>query len=93
MAASLTVTKQSMRIAGEQAYSQAAAVHDSPSDLRECAVSFDALWHLRGHYSNQGFAADMTRTLGKCWIILCMIGCATRLVSGRSLAVLLPRGV
>ena len=51
MAASLTVAKESMRIAGEQAHSQAAAVHDSPSLLREGAVSFDASWHRRGHYS------------------------------------------
>ena len=65
MAASHTVAKESMRIAGEQAYSQAAAVHDSPSDLRECAVSFDASWHRRGHYSNQGFAAAIDTDFGK----------------------------
>ena len=64
-AASLTVAKESMRIAGAQAYSQTAAVHDSPSDLRECAVSFDASWHRRDHYSNQGFAAAIDTDFGK----------------------------
>ena len=56
MVASLTVAKESIRIAGEQAYSQAAAVNDAPSDLRDCAVSFDASWHRRGNYSNHGIA-------------------------------------
>ena len=65
MAASLTVAKESMRIAGEQAYSQADAVHDSPSNTRECAVSFDSSWHRRGHYSNQGFAAAIDTDVGK----------------------------
>ena len=91
MAASLTVAKESMLIAGEQAYSQAAAVQDSPSNPRECAASFDDSWNRRGDYPNQGSQLLLTRTLGKCWIILCMIGCATRVVNGRSLAVTLAQ--
>ena len=44
VAASPTVTKESMMIAREQAYSQEAAVHDSPSDPRQSAVRFEASW-------------------------------------------------
>ena len=65
MTASLTVAKESMRIAGQQAYSQATPVSDSLSGLREFAVSFDASWHRRGHYSIQGFAAALIQTLGR----------------------------
>ena len=65
MAASVTMANESMRIAGEQAYQQAAAVDESSSELRECAVSFDASWHRRGHYSNQGFAAAIETEFGK----------------------------
>ena len=65
MSASTTLAKRSMKFAGEQAYSHAAAVGDSPSGLRECAVSFDASWHLRGHYSNQGFTAAIETVSGK----------------------------
>ena len=65
MSASTTLAKRSMKFAGEEAYSHAAAVGDSPSGLRECAVSFDASWHRRGHYSNQGFAAAIETVSGK----------------------------
>ena len=65
MAASVTLAKRSMKIAGEHAYSHASAVDESPSGLRECAVSFDASWHQRGHYSNQGFAAAIDTDFGK----------------------------
>ena len=54
-----------MKLAGELAYSHAAAVENSPSRLRECAVSFDASWHRRGHYSNQGFGAAIDTDFGK----------------------------
>ena len=64
-AASVTLAKTSMRFAGEQAYSHASAVVDSNSGLKECAVSFDASWHRRGHYSNQGFAAAIDTDFGK----------------------------
>ena len=63
--ASIDVASESMKIAGRQAYSQATPVADSPSGLRECAVSFDASWHRRGHYSNQGFAAAIDADSGK----------------------------
>ena len=65
MAASVTLAKRSMKIAGDHAYSYASAVGESPSGLRECAVSFDASWHRRGHYSNQGFAAAIDTDFGK----------------------------
>ena len=65
MTASLSVAKESMKIAGQQAYSQANPVSESVSGLRECAVSFDASWHRRGHYSNQGFSAAIDTDFGK----------------------------
>ena len=65
MAASVTLAKRSMKIAGDHAYSHASAVDETPSGLRECAVSFDASWHRRGHYSNQGFAAAIDTDFGK----------------------------
>ena len=63
--ASVNVANNSMRIAGKQAYSQATPVNASESGLRDCAVSFDASWHRRGHYSNQGFAAAIDTDFGK----------------------------
>ena len=63
-AASVTLAKTSMRFAGEQAYSHSSAVVDYNSGLKECAVSFDASWHRRGHYFNQGFAAATDTDFG-----------------------------
>ena len=54
-----------MKIAGEHAYTHASAVDEIPSGLRKCAISFDASWHSRGHYSNQGFAAAIDTDFGK----------------------------
>ena len=65
MGASLTLAKRSMKLAGEYAYSHSSEVAGSSSGLRECAVSFDASWHRRGHYSNQGFAAAIETDSGK----------------------------
>ena len=65
MKASLDVATESMKIAGKQAYEQASPVNDSVSGLRDWAVSFDASWHRRGHYSNQGFAAAINSESGK----------------------------
>ena len=61
MGASLSLAKRSMKLAGEHAYSNSSEVAGSSSGLRECAVSFDASWHRRGHYSNQGFGAAISR--------------------------------
>ena len=52
--ASLDVATESMRIAGKQSYELATPVIASDSGLRDCPASFDASWHRRGHYSNQG---------------------------------------
>ena len=65
MGASVTIAKQSMKCAGAQAYSHASIIEESTSGLRECAVSFDASWHRRGHYSNQGFTAAIDSDFGK----------------------------
>ena len=81
MAASLTGAKKFMRVAGEEAYSKAAAVHDSPYDQRECTVSSDALTLRRI------VAASIDTDLGKCSIILFLIWCATRVINVRILAV------
>ena len=64
MGASVSIAKRSMKFAGEHAYSNASVVEESTSGLRECAVSFDASWHRRGHYSNQGFAAAIDADFG-----------------------------
>ena len=32
---------------------------------KRCHVSYDASWHRRGHYSNQGFGAAIDSTSGK----------------------------
>ena len=34
-------------------------------NVRNCTVSFDATWHQRGYYSNQGFAAAIEVGSGK----------------------------
>ena len=65
MGASVSIAKRSMQFAGEHAYSNASVVEESTSGLKECAVSFDASWHRRGHYSNQGFAAAIDADFGK----------------------------
>ena len=51
------VAQESMAIAAEQVRSRENTL---PSNIRgalKCDVSFDATWHRRGHYSNQGFGA------------------------------------
>ena len=65
MGASLSLAKRSMKLAGEHAYSLSSEVTGSCSGLRECAVSFDASWHRRGHYSNQVFGAAIETDSGK----------------------------
>ena len=65
MGASKTLANRSMKFAGQYAYSHASIVDESTSGLREGAVSFDASWHRRGHYSNQGFAAAIDADSGK----------------------------
>ena len=65
MKASLDVANESMKIAGKQAYDVATPVIASDSGLRDCPVSFDASWHRRGHYSNQGFSAAINTESGR----------------------------
>ena len=36
-----------------------------PVHIRNCTVSFDASWHRRGHFSNEGFAAAIDSQFGK----------------------------
>ena len=60
----LEVCKRSMSSAASHVYSTS-----EPSKIdnnKKCgAVSFDASWHRRGHYSNQGFAAAIEILSGK----------------------------
>ena len=56
MGASKAVVMRSMQYAGDHAYSESLSINTSLPGTRECTVSFDASWHRRGHFSNQGFA-------------------------------------
>ena len=59
-----TVCK-SMQLSAEAVrYSPTATPSSIPGVVR-CSVSFDATWHQRGHYSNQGFAAVIDSNSGK----------------------------
>ena len=44
---------------------RASAETSNIPDCKVCALSFDATWHRRGHYSNQGFAAAIEVNSGK----------------------------
>ena len=43
----------------------ASAEMSTITNVNKCTVSFDASWHQRGHYSNQGFAAAIEVDSGK----------------------------
>ena len=65
MDASKAVVMRSMQYAGDHAYSESLPANYSVPHTRECTVSFDASWHRRGHFSNQGFAAAIDSEFGK----------------------------
>ena len=56
VAASKTVVERSMKISGQKVFSNSEPSTMVVPGTRECIVSFDASWHRRGHFSNQGFA-------------------------------------
>ena len=51
------VTQNSMSYAAATARQRESVVESNIPGAFKCDVSFDATWHRRGHYSNQGFGA------------------------------------
>ena len=51
------VCQESMTVAAAQVRSRENSVISNIPGAYRCDVSFDATWHRRGHYSNQGFGA------------------------------------
>ena len=51
------VSQESMTLAAAQVRSREKSVISNIPGAYRCDVSFDATWHRRGHYSNQGFGA------------------------------------
>ena len=51
------VSQESMSLAAAQVRSRESSVASNIPGAFKCDVSFDATWHRRGHYSNQGFGA------------------------------------
>ena len=51
------VTQESMSLAAANVRERQSAVESNIPGAFKCDVSFDATWHRRGHYSNQGFGA------------------------------------
>ena len=51
------VSQNSMDLAAAQVRSRENSVASNIPGAYKCDVSFDATWHRRGHYSNQGFGA------------------------------------
>ena len=51
------VTQDSMSLAAAEVRDRPSAIESNIPGAFKCDVSFDATWHRRGHYSNQGFGA------------------------------------
>ena len=51
------VSQKSMSFAAREVRSRQNSVESNIPGAFKCDVSFDATWHRRGHYSNQGFGA------------------------------------
>ena len=65
VSASKAVVERSMNISGQKVFSISEPSTMVVPGTRECIVSFDASWHRRGHFSNQGFAAAIDSSSGK----------------------------
>ena len=59
------VVSNSMNVSAENVHASSPSTPLQPASLRSCTVSFDASWHRRGHFSNQGFAAVIESKHGK----------------------------
>ena len=60
-----TVVARSMKLSADNVYLQSSSLPSIIPGAINCTVSFDASWHRRGHYSNQGFAAVIDSEFGK----------------------------
>ena len=65
VAASKAVVERSMKISGQKLFSNSEPSSMVVPGTRVCIVSFDASWHRRGHFSNQGFAGAIDSFTGK----------------------------
>ena len=63
--ASKRIVSISMQDSAEAIHRISTATVPSLPGVVKCNVSFDATWHQRGHYSNQGFAAVIDSNLSK----------------------------
>ena len=59
------LVERSMNISGQKVFSNSEPSTMVLPGIRDCIVSFDASWHIRGHFSNQGFAAAIDSGTGK----------------------------
>ena len=59
------VVGRSMKYSAVNAQSESSSLQSDIPGASDCTVSFDASWHGRGHYSNQGFAAVIVSEYGK----------------------------
>ena len=59
-----SVVSRSMKASGDNVHCSLPSETSLPAHIRNCAVSFDASWHRRGHFSIQGFAAEIDSELG-----------------------------
>ena len=82
MAASNVVVERSMNISGKKVFANSQTSTMVVPGLGECIVSFDASWHRRCHFSNQGFAAAIDAETGKSSIIHYLTECAIHAPSG-----------
>ena len=60
-----TVVARSMKLSADNVYLQSSSLPSIIPGAINCTVSFDASWHRRGYYSNQGFAAVIDSEFGK----------------------------
>ena len=86
VAASKTFVERSMKISGQKVFSNPEPSTMVVPGTRECIVSFDASWHRRGHFSNQGFAGAIDSSTGKCSIMHHMIEFVRCALSGMKIA-------
>ena len=59
------IVSRSMKGSGMNVHYSLPPETSLPAQIRNCIVSFDASWHRRGHFSNQGFAAAIDSQFGK----------------------------
>ena len=62
VSSTVQVTQDSMSLAAANVKGRPSAVESNFPGAFKCVVSFDATWHRRGHYSNQGFGAAIRVT-------------------------------